>query len=96
MLPLPTLASPRAETPALPDPAGRAAALSVQRAGHVTRLLDAAGATAAEYEHDAQGFLLAWRIPGEEEFRLVARFRGPYWERTDPADARLLGPASRR
>jgi hypothetical protein len=70
-------------------PTGRA--VRVLRSGGAVQLRDADGAVVATYEHDAQGELVAWSIAGAEEFRRVARWRGPYWQRTADGDRALVG-----
>jgi hypothetical protein len=66
--------------------------LSVRQAGTRTRLLGPDGATEAEWDYDQGGFLEAWTLPGEQEFRRVRWFRGPYWERARPEDRGLVEP----
>jgi hypothetical protein len=70
----------------------RARTLFVQREGRLTRFLADDGTVALELVHDEHGFLAGWTLPGEQEFRRVSIFRGPYWERTDPADRALVEP----
>ena len=66
--------------------------LVVRREGRRTRFVDAQdGTLALELVHDEQGFLESWVLPGEQEFRRVSLFHGPYWERTAPADRALVG-----
>ena len=53
---------------------------------------DAAGAVAAEFVYDADGFLEQWTVPGAQEFERVARRRLYYWQFTKKGDEkRLLG-----
>ncbi len=64
--------------------------LRVERDGAITRLVERDGSIAAEFEYDAGGFLVAWRIRDEQEFRRSGEFRGPYWERTSAADRQSM------
>lgn len=65
--------------------------LRVQREGLRTRLLAEDGTLELELVHDERGFLAGWTLRDEQEFRRVAVYRGPYWERTAPSDGALLG-----
>jgi len=62
----------------------------VRRDGRRCRLEAEDGSVAAEFEYDAEGFLLRWEVPGREEFRRTGKRRFYYWEKTDPGDEKLL------
>ncbi|MHC4137208.1 MAG: hypothetical protein ACYS0K_19825 [Planctomycetota bacterium] len=65
---------------------------TVRSEGRRAVVKDAAGAVAAEFVYDADGFLERWTVPGAQEFERVARRRMYYWQFTDPGDEkRLLG-----
>lgn len=66
--------------------------LVVKREGKRVRLLDLDGTLALELAYDELGFLEGWTLPNEQEFRRARAFRGPYWERTHPADRALVEP----
>ena len=51
---------------------------------------DEKGTERARYAYDEKGFLLRWRIAGEEELERVVKRRLYYWEHTAPGDEKLL------
>lgn len=57
---------------------------TVRREGRRTILSDAV------FEYDADGFLVAWTIPGRQEFRRTVKRRLYYWQHHDPGDEKLL------
>jgi hypothetical protein len=64
--------------------------LRIAHRGSETQLLTTSGEIAARFTYDRSGFLVGWEIPGHERFRRVSVFRGPYWQRTAPADRSIL------
>jgi len=57
---------------------------------NVTRSGDVVEIGARRYRFDTEGFLDSWTVPGEEEFRRVAKKRLYYWQHSGNGDEKLL------